>query len=247
MARRPAPALAAQIQMDGARAAAARTVERVLAPRYATYLDEVQRFIAACVAVMKRTGDFSPRVKEVIEEAGLSNQAFYRHFASKEDLLLAVIDAGTRDLDAYLRKRMDSAADPVSRIRAWVSGFAAQAISPDAAAATRPFMIPSARLADRFPDAVRANELQLTASLAAALAEAHAIGAVRDDIDPAEDAHFIYDLCKEWLQRQLTAADLPAPAEARKSARRLEAFVTAAIGGKDNAKEEQHGRRIEPT
>ena len=216
---------------DGARAAAQRTVERVLAPRYAIYLDEVNRFIAACVKVMTRTGDFSPRVKEVIDEAGLSNQAFYRHFTSKEDLLLAVIDAGTRDLDAYLRRRMSAASDPIGRIRAWAAGFAAQAISPEAAAATRPFMIPSARLADRFPESVRANEEQLTASLIEALAEAVESGAVREDIDPVEDARFIYDLCKEWLQRQLTAPELPAPAEARKSARRLEAFVVAAIGG----------------
>jgi len=230
MARRPSSNIAAPT--DGARAAAARTVERVLAPRYAIYLDEVNRFIAACVKVMKRTGDFSPRVKEVIDEAGLSNQAFYRHFTSKEELILAVIDAGTRDLDVYLRRRMGAVDDPVGKIRAWVSGFAAQAISPEAAAATRPFMIPSARLADRFPDAVRANEEQLTAALVEALKDALKAGAVRDDVDAVEDARFIYDLCKEWLQRQLTASELPAPAEARKSARRLETFVVAAIGGK---------------
>jgi|JI10StandDraft_1071094.scaffolds.fasta_scaffold204593_2 AcrR family transcriptional regulator len=230
MARRTSSSTAAPT--DGARAAAARTVERVLAPRYAVYLDEVNRFIAACVKVMKRTGDFSPRVKEVIDEAGLSNQAFYRHFTSKEELLLAVIDAGTRDLDVYLRRRMGAVEEPVSKIRAWVSGFTAQAISPEAAAATRPFMIPSARLADRFPDAVRANKEQLTAALVEALNNAVKAGAVRDDVDAVEDARFIYDLCKEWLQRQLTASELPAPAEARKSARRLETFVVAAIGGK---------------
>lgn len=230
MARRPSSNIAAPT--DGARAAAQRTVERVLAPRYAVYLDEVNRFITACVKVMKRTGDFSPRVKEVIDEAGLSNQAFYRHFTSKEELLLAVIDAGTRDLDVYLRRRMGAADEPISKVRAWVSGFAAQAISPEAAAATRPFMIPSARLADRFPDAVRANEEQLTAALVEALNDAINASAVRNDLDPVEDARFIYDLCKEWLQRQLTAADLPAPAEARKSARRLETFVVAAIGGR---------------
>ncbi|WP_157218037.1 TetR/AcrR family transcriptional regulator [Flavisphingomonas formosensis] len=231
MARRSASPIDPAPRSDGARMAAQRTVDRVLAPRYAIYLDEVNRFIAACVKVMTRTGDFSPRVKEVIDEAGLSNQAFYRHFASKEELLLAVIDAGTRDLDSYLRHRMASVDTPVERIRAWVNGFAAQAISPEAAAATRPFMIPSARLADRFPDAVRANGALLTASLEEALADAFAGGAVRGDIDPVEDARFIYDLAKEWLQRQLTAPQLPAPEEARTSARRLEAFVVAAIGG----------------
>ena len=59
---------------------------------------------------------------------GLSNQAFYRHFQSKEELLLAVLDQGGRQLDAYLRKRMAAQADPVDKVRAWVRGFAAQAI-----------------------------------------------------------------------------------------------------------------------
>ena len=54
---------------------------------------------------------------------------------------------------------------------------------------------------------------------------------VRADLDPAEDARFVYDLVKDWLQRQLTAEELPAPAEAERSARRLERFVVAAIGG----------------
>jgi AcrR family transcriptional regulator len=214
-----------------ARSLAERTVDRVLAPRYAAYLEEVNRFVAAGIRVMTRTGNFSPRVKEVIDEAGLSNQAFYRHFPSKEELLLAIIDAGTRDLDGYLRHRMGRAGGPVERVCEWVRGFAAQAISPEAAAATRPFLIPSARLADRFPTEVRANEDQLIVPLIEALADGRAAGALRADLDPAEDARFVYDLVKEWLQRQLTAEQLPAPAEAQRSAARLERFVVAAIGG----------------
>ena len=47
-----------------------------------------------------------PTVAEIVREAGLSNQAFYRHFASKDDLVTAIVDAGARRLAAYVERRV---------------------------------------------------------------------------------------------------------------------------------------------
>ena len=44
-----------------------------------------------CFVVMRREGNIDPQVRAIVQEAGLSNQAFYRHFASKDALLLAVL------------------------------------------------------------------------------------------------------------------------------------------------------------
>ena len=209
---------------------AQRSVERALASRHATYTDEVNRLLAAALAVMRRTGDFDPRVGDILAEAGLSNQAFYRHFQSKEELLLALLDSGIRQLESYLAKRMAAQADPIGKVRAWIRGFAAQAIRPNAAAATRPFMIPSARLQERFPAEIQAAEQQCLAPLAAVLEAAHAAGSVRSDLDPVADSVFVYDLVKDWLQRQLRETKLPPEAEIARSADRLELFVMRAIG-----------------
>jgi AcrR family transcriptional regulator len=209
---------------------AQRSVERSLAGRHATYTDEVNRLIASCLAVTEQTGNFDPRVSDILADAGLSNQAFYRHFRSKEELLLAVLDKGARELNEYLSKRMAAQVDPVGKVRAWVRGFAAQAIRPKAAAATRPFMFPSARLYERFPDEIPATEglyldlleTQLRAGVKAKL--------MRSDLDPAGDAAFIYDVVKNWMERQLRDYPMPPESELKRRAEKLEFFVIRAIG-----------------
>src|SRR5438093_10793479 len=79
---------------------------RSLAERHDAYVEEVQRLVRAAMAVMCRRGTLDPRVSEIVAEAGLSNQAFYRHFRAKDELLLAVLDDGLRQLVTYLEHRM---------------------------------------------------------------------------------------------------------------------------------------------
>jgi len=201
-----------------------------LAPRHATYTDEVKRLIASCLTVSERTGNFDPRVADILADAGLSNQAFYRHFQSKEELLLAVLDQGGRQLDDYLRKRMAAKDDPVDKIRAWIRGFTAQAIRPKAAAATRPFMFPSARLYERFPEEIPAVEKLFLDTISVALKDAKKAKLVRADIDPATDGLFMYDLVKNWLERQLRQEPLPPETEIARRADKLEAFIIKALG-----------------
>ncbi len=80
--------------------------ERAVAGRRGQYAAEVRRLIDAAFAVMRRTGDIDPQVRDIVKAAGLSNQAFYRHFASKDALLLAVLADGQRQLVDYLRARV---------------------------------------------------------------------------------------------------------------------------------------------
>jgi AcrR family transcriptional regulator len=151
---------------------------------------------------MKRNGDFDPRVNQILREAGLSNQAFYRHFRSKDEFLLAVLDDGVRELVSYLQHRMEGNESATARIRSWTRGILAQALDPEAADATRPFVVPQARLAERFPEEVADSVRQLTALLAEAIAEGLATGELAGG-DPERDARAIYDLAMGWLQRML--------------------------------------------
>ncbi len=80
-----------------------------------------------------------------MREAGLSNQAFYRHFRGKDELLVAILDDGQRQLLTYLERRMAGAEPGAARVRAWVGGVMEQARNPDAAENTRPFAINNAR------------------------------------------------------------------------------------------------------
>ena len=64
---------------------------------------------------MRRSGSVDPRVADIVQDAGLTNQAFYRHFRGKDELLLAVLEDGQRRLVSTLERRMARAAPARSR------------------------------------------------------------------------------------------------------------------------------------
>ncbi len=192
---------------------AARSARRALARREASHDDAVRRLVAASFALIRETGSLEPSVASIVERAGLSNQAFYRHFESKDELLLAVLDEGFRLLASYLAHRVENAAGAEAKIRAWIGGVLEQALQGEAAAATRPFVVSRARLAELFPDEVEASERELCAPLRAAIAEALASGAL-PGAEPERDAVAIYTLAMGWLQRVLCQRETAPRAEA---------------------------------
>ena len=121
--------------------AVARAVQRALARRESAYLDEVERLLDAGLEVMQAAGDtVGPKVADVVRRAGLSNQSFYRHFASKDDLVAAVVEAGAWRLVGYLDHQVAKVSDPNAKIRAWVLGVVSQGANPAVARATRAVM-----------------------------------------------------------------------------------------------------------
>ena len=117
---------------DGA-GAVGSAVDRSLARRRAAAQDEVGRLVSAAFLVIERTGHLEPKVSDILREAGLSNQAFYRHFRGKHHLLVTVLDEGIRRLAAYLEQRMSELDNPVDAAQAWIQGMAAQALDEDGA------------------------------------------------------------------------------------------------------------------
>src|SRR4029453_15442160 len=105
----------------------AELADRTLAERRQAYAVEVRRLIDAAFAVMQETGDIDPAVRDIVRRAGLSNQAFYRHFSSKDALLLAVLADGQRQLIEHLEGRVASTKEPKEQVRRWIEGVMAQA------------------------------------------------------------------------------------------------------------------------
>jgi AcrR family transcriptional regulator len=181
---------------------AGRAVERALAGRRAAYEDEVRRLVAAAFVLIERSGSLEPRVGDVVREARLSNQAFYRHFPTKEALLVAVLDEGVRILASYLVHRMASARTATARVEEWMRGMLEQALVPDAAAATRPFVLARGRLAQAHPQEVAESERQLTALVRDAIRAARDAGEL-PDADPDRDAETLYHQAMGWIQARL--------------------------------------------
>lgn len=205
--------------------AAERAVERSLSRRRATYADEIERLVSAAFELIRERGELEPRVGEIVAAAGSSNQAFYKHFRSKHELLVAVLDAGIERLAAYLVHRMEGAGDPVTAIREWLRGMLLQALDPDAAEATRPFALARGRLAEAFPAEVARSERRLTEPLRDAIAAARAQDRVVSS-EPGQDAEALYHLAMGWLEARLLEEAEPDEAHAQ----RLEAFALAGLG-----------------
>ncbi|MEU6708657.1 TetR/AcrR family transcriptional regulator [Streptomyces wuyuanensis] len=189
-----------------------RAVTRPLAGRYETSADEVRRLIEATYTVIERTGSLDPTVRDILRQSGLSNQVFYRHFRSKDDLLIAMLDHGRRQMADHLRHRMSLAASPLDAARAWIEGVLAQATDRRAAARTRPFLAHIDRLAARFPEEQRASEEAMIQLLASALREAAATGLLTGPGEAADhdrDARTVYLLTIAVLHDHLRTGTRP--------------------------------------
>lgn len=114
--------------MTTSRAAAA--VERALDERHRDATAEVERILAAAVRVIERAAPDPPRVSDIVTEAGSSNKAFYRYFAGKDDVILAVMERGVAIVVSYLQHQMAKEPSPAGRVRCWIEGAIAQVAEP---------------------------------------------------------------------------------------------------------------------
>jgi AcrR family transcriptional regulator len=105
-------------------------VERALDDRQREATEEVERILAAAVRVMERVAPEPPRVSDIVAEAGSSNKAFYRYFAGKDELILAVMERGVGIVVSYLQHQMAKEPEPRDKIARWIEGTLAQVAEP---------------------------------------------------------------------------------------------------------------------
>jgi AcrR family transcriptional regulator len=146
-----------------------RAVDRALARQRAAYAREAGRLVQSTLRLIRERGVLEPSVAAIVRAAGLSNQAFYRHFRTKHELLVAVLDEGIRLLATYLEERMAAAATPAEQVEAWLRGVLEQALHPRGAAATRPFAVRRGELAVHHPEEVARSRKSHTAHYLAPL------------------------------------------------------------------------------
>lgn len=193
---------------------ARRAVERTVADRQQSYVGEIQRIVGATYDLIERTGDVDPSLRDVLREAGLSTQAFYRYFTSKDELLLLILDDGRRRLLGYLEHQVGRASTPEDRLRAWVAGVLAQAAQPEAAARTRPFVAHQDRLVERFPVEQQASVDLLIDQLGALLDDVRGGECEIDRGTSRRDAEAAYRLVFATLQAHLVRRTRPTEDEA---------------------------------
>ena len=180
---------------------------------------ERRHLMQAALDVMRAHPDRSPRVSDIVARAGLSNNAFYRHFRSKDDLVLAILDDGRRTLLGYLEHLMATEHTGEGKVRRWIEGMMTQAVDPDAAAATRAVHVNATRADGGVGEKGRRAEDDLRALLSTALVHTASV-------DPQRDAHVIFHAVVGTMTDYLVRQQKPSARDVK----HLAAFCVAGIG-----------------
>src|SRR5436853_6939472 len=97
-----------------------RALRRSLDPAASRSMARLERLLDAVRELTNEAEDASFTVAEVAARAGVSLKSFYRSFEGKDDLLLALIEEGSRAGATMLRTAMDPSAAPGERLERYV-------------------------------------------------------------------------------------------------------------------------------
>jgi AcrR family transcriptional regulator len=182
-----------------------RVAERSVAAVRERATDEVGRLVASGLAVLRRSGVAGLTVNDVLAEAGLSTRAFYRHFASKNELVLAVFEHDSSRSNSRLADAVANAETARAAFEAWLDENLALVFEPRRARRTRTLWLEGSRLRNEFPqefDAIVAGQL---APLVEVLRRGLADGTF-PTARPEGDARSIHAVVWDLVERHLGGA-----------------------------------------
>jgi AcrR family transcriptional regulator len=100
-----------------------RAVERSLRTARARAVTRSDRFINAAQQLLAKTSRTDFTVQEIVERSKMSLRSFYQHFASKDDLLLALFEELIKEWISRVRVEVEAQDDPVDQLHAYILGI----------------------------------------------------------------------------------------------------------------------------
>ena len=169
-------------------------------------------------------------IQQLLKEAGIALQTFYRYFEGKDQLLLAVIENMVEQSCIDYKKKAQDLPDPVSRLHSYVTSVVTSLdTKEDASSSSRFITTEHWRLFPLYPEEVTRATQPFSDLLLGEIEAATEAGQLRSS-DAAKDA---------WLINQLVMSVFHyyafAPTDESKQviADRLWAFLLAGLGGTD--------------
>lgn len=187
---------------------------------------EVRLLMDAAFALLKRNDYEDVSVVDILSETGLSTRSFYRHFATKDDLLLAMYLENAEAAAARVSARVARANGARERLEAWVDailGFGYDAGKVERVKIFRAAAAGRARVAG--VDLQQAQSL-LLAPLVEVLDAGVADGSFTSP-DTTRDARAIYALAWQVVESVREKTDALPRADARRHVLR---FALPALG-----------------
>lgn len=78
-----------------------------------------ERIVATAAAQIREQGIEGPGVAEIMQAAGLTHGGFYKHFASRDELVLEAADRAFGDASRAIQRRMSGEPDELTRFVDW--------------------------------------------------------------------------------------------------------------------------------
>src|SRR5207253_11031590 len=101
-----------------------QSMQRSLQSAHARAHARSDRFVAAATWLLQEKANTDFTVQDVVDRSKMSIRTFYKYFASKDDLLVAVYETVVaRRAVPLLRKRIEKFKDPLVGLRAYVEGL----------------------------------------------------------------------------------------------------------------------------
>lgn len=187
------------------------------------YAGEREVLYRAGWTVLRRNGYANAGISEILAEAKLGTRAFYRHFESKDELLVSMFRESAAATSRALADRVAAAGPPLNRVRAWIDEILAMSHSPRHAEAAKLF---ASSMQSVFEEAGEEAMAGLRGPLLAALTDGAAVGDF-PSCDPEPDAASIQAIV--W-QLFLDSVHGRSNLDAATARAQVERFVLPALG-----------------
>lgn len=165
-----------------------------------------RRILTAASATLRTEGVSGLSIAAVLDRAGLSTRAFYRHFDSKDALVAEVFLDAARIETRRLRRRMASAATEIDAVAAWVDARLDLAFDPHVRSDLRRLSQEAQSQTFVSPNSIQPAFLEMLKPLADALQGGVQSGAFHD-VDPVIGARFIHGVVWTGIDRQWADGD----------------------------------------
>ncbi|MGD9797140.1 MAG: TetR/AcrR family transcriptional regulator [Acidimicrobiia bacterium] len=156
---------------------------------------ERRMILDAAMVVMRRNGFAEAKITDILQEAELSNRAFYRHFSSKDELLLGMCGRDIGFVVRQLRSRIHDAPDPVSGLHAFMDEYLRTFFEPRDPDRIAVFNSEGARRAEGYDAEVRRLDRQVIEPLLEVLRTGADLGVFRT-ATPERDGYAVYQLVR---------------------------------------------------
>jgi len=165
-----------------------------------------REILAAATKTLREQGVRAVSIAAILERTGLGTRAFYRHFASKDELVAAVFLEMARVEERRLRRRMASAATEIDAVAAWIYGRLDLAFDANIRSDLRRVSLEAQSQMFASPNLVQPAYAELLKPLSAALERGMQHG-VFHDIDPVIDAQVVHAVVWAGIERQWRTGD----------------------------------------